>query len=85
MPSNAGRAVPEGYVKTSFEIAATAKDDLAEMKVKLGRKFRGQGNRGLSEAAIVEALILTAKKRGVDEDVLARVLKRRKAAQEREG
>jgi 3-hydroxyisobutyrate dehydrogenase-like beta-hydroxyacid dehydrogenase len=38
---------------------------------------------GVSEAALVEAMILSARKLGVDEDVLARVLRSRKTAQER--
>ncbi len=79
MPTKGGRIVPEGFVKTSFEVSEAAKYALEDLKTSLRR----DGYHGLAEAAIVEALIMAAKKQGVDEAVLAKVLKGRKAAQER--
>jgi hypothetical protein len=79
MPGSGTRTVPEGYVKTSFEISESAKNALEDLK----RALKRGGEPGVSEAAIVEALILAAKRTGVDDTVLARVLRGRKAAQRR--
>lgn len=79
MPSKYGREVPNGYVKTSFEISEDAKDVLYRLKGALRRE-----QDGVSEASIVEALILTAKKYGVDAIILAKAIRDRKKAQERE-
>ncbi|HEX4014550.1 MAG TPA: hypothetical protein VHX17_11795 [Candidatus Cybelea sp.] len=77
--SSGTRAIPEGYVKTSFEITESAKKALEDLK----RALKRGGQVGVSEAAIVEALILAAKRTGVDDAVLARVLKGRKTVQRR--
>jgi len=70
------RKVPGGYTKTSFEISREAKFKLEGLKSQLRR----DGFSGASEAAIIETLILTARKT-VDEDVLAKVIKTRLKAQ----
>ena len=67
-------------MKATFEISESAKYVLEDMKRNLNRT--GETG-GVSEAALVEAMILSARKLGVDEDVLARVLRSRKTAQER--
>ena len=79
MPKNV-RTPPKGYVKTSFEIAATTKYALEDIRTAL-RRDEGSPS-GVSEAAIVETLILTAADEGVDMDVLAKVLKARTKAQD---
>lgn len=71
--------MPDGFIKTSFEVSEAAKYALEDLKTALRR----DGYSGLSEAAIVEALILAAKKAGINEAVLTRVLKSRKMARER--
>jgi hypothetical protein len=80
MATKGGRVLPRGYVKATFEISESAKYVLEDMKRNLNRT--GETG-GVSEAALVEAMILSARKLGVDEDVLARVLRSRKTAQER--
>lgn len=79
MPKKGGRVVPNGFVKTSFEITEAAKYALEDLKKALRRD---DGYAGISEAAVVEALILTAKKAGIDTDQLDAVLKRRRKLQD---
>ncbi len=73
------RVAPKGYVKTSFEIAQTTKWILEDLRTSL-RRYEGLS--GVSEAAVIETLILSARKEGVDTDVLAKVIRARKAAQD---
>jgi hypothetical protein len=73
------RATPEGFRKTSYEFTEAAKDTLVDLTIALDR----DGYPGMSETAVLEALILTAKRTGVDRSVLDRVLRARKAAAEK--
>jgi len=73
------RTAPEGYVKTSFEIAQRTKYALEDLRTTLRRH---QGFDGVSEAAIIEALILSSEREGVDTDLLTKVLSARKKAQD---
>jgi hypothetical protein len=79
MPKKGARVVPEGFVKTSFEITKGAKFALEDLKTALRRK---DGYAGISEAAVVETLILAAKKVAVDTKLLDAVLKRRRKLQD---
>jgi hypothetical protein len=79
MPTKSRRVVPAGFVKTSFEITEAAKIALEDLKTALRRSG---GYAAISEAAVIETVILTAKKAGVDANQLDAVLKRRKKLQE---
>lgn len=74
------RPVPLGFVKTSFEISVTSKWALEDLRAGLRRSEDAPS--GISEAALVECLILTAAKEGVDQDMLSKVLRARKRAQD---
>jgi hypothetical protein len=79
MPAKPRRSVTPGFVKTSFEVSEAAKYALEDLKTALRR----EGYAGLAEAAIVEALFMTAKRDGVDRGVLDRVIRSRAAALQR--
>lgn len=73
------RSVTPGFVKTSYEITEGAKYAIEDIRTALRR----DGHSGLPEAAIVETLFMTAKRDGVDRDVLDRVVRSRAAALQR--
>ncbi|HEY2476799.1 MAG TPA: hypothetical protein VGI19_18605 [Candidatus Cybelea sp.] len=73
------RATPDGFRKTSYEMQESAKRTLADLVRALDR----DGFPAVAETAVLEALILTAKREGVDRDVLAKVLRARAAAFDR--
>jgi hypothetical protein len=73
------RATPEGFRKTSYEFTETAKAALVDLTIVLDR----DGYPGVAETAVLEALILSAKRTGVDRSVLDRVLRARRAAAEK--
>jgi hypothetical protein len=73
------RVVPAGFVKTSFEISVAAKYALEDLRTALRRD---EAISGVSEAAIIETLILSAAREGVDTDVLAKVITARRKAQD---
>jgi hypothetical protein len=70
------RATPRGFRKTSYEFTEAAKNALVDLTIALDR----DGYPGVSETAVVEALILDAKRTGVDRNVLDRVMRARQAA-----
>lgn len=74
------RTVPEGYIKTSYEIAEATKFALEDLRMKIRRET---GSLGISEAAIIEALILATKKGQVDLKLLEKVIKARSASRAR--
>jgi hypothetical protein len=73
------RATPLGFRKTSYEFTEAAKALLVDLTIALDR----DGYPGVSETAVLEALVTTAKRTGVDRAILDRVLRQRRAAQER--
>jgi hypothetical protein len=79
MPAKPRRSVTPGFVKTSYEITEAAKYAIEDLRTALRR----DGYTGLAEAALVEALFLTAKRDGVDRTVLDRVIRSRRAALDR--
>lgn len=82
--ANQRRAVPDGYVKTSFEIAQTSKWLLEDISTDLRRRGIEAGipEASISEAAVIEALILAAEAQGVNTAILTKVIRTRKKAQE---
>jgi hypothetical protein len=80
MPAKPRRSVTPGFVKTSHEVSIAAKTALEDIRTTTRRET---GDTGLAEAAIVEALIMTAKRDGVDRGVLDRVIRSRTAALQR--
>jgi hypothetical protein len=79
MPAKPRRSVTPGFEKTSYEVTEGAKRAIEDIRTALRR----DGYTGLAEAAIVEALFLTAKRDGVDRDILDRVIRSRRAALDR--
>ena len=73
------RATPAGFRKTSYEMQDSVKRSLGEITSDLD--FGGYP--GVSETVVVEALILTAKRDGVDRKVLDRILRARQTAAEK--
>jgi phytoene/squalene synthetase len=73
------RSTPAGFRKTSYELTLAAKFALEDLTRTLDR----DGYEGLGETTVVEALIVTAKRDGVDRTVLDRVIKSRRAALDR--
>lgn len=79
MPPKKQRATPEGFVKTSYELRLESKRALRDLTAAI----EDEGYQGLSETAVIETLILTAKRSSVDRKALDRVLKARQAAAEK--
>jgi hypothetical protein len=79
MPAKPRRSVTPGFIKTSYEITEAAKYAIEDLRTALRR----DGYTGLAEAALVEALFLTAKRDGVDRAVLDRVVRSRRGALDR--
>jgi hypothetical protein len=73
------RLTPPGFRKTSYELTIAAKFALEDLTRALDR----DGYDGIGETTVIEALIQSAKRTGVDRDVLDRVIKARKAALDR--
>jgi hypothetical protein len=73
------RGTPPGFRKTSYELTDAAWRALKAVTSKCDL----DGFAAVPESAVLEALILTAKREGVDHTVLAGVIRRRRAAQER--
>jgi hypothetical protein len=73
------RSTPDGFRKTSYELTEAAKNALADLTRTLDR----DGYPAIAETTVIETLIVTAKRDGVDRDVLDRVMKARKAALDR--
>lgn len=79
MAPKKSRGTQPGFRKTSYEFTEAAKYALEDLTRSLDR----DGYDGMSETAVVEALILAAKRTGVDRDVLDRVLRQRRSAYNR--
>jgi hypothetical protein len=79
MPGNKKRGTPPGFRKTSYELTETAKYALEDLVRSLDR----DGYTGLSETALLETLIATAKRDGVDRGALDRALRQRRAVLDR--
>lgn len=79
MAPKKSRGTPPGFRKTSYEFTEAAKRTLRDLTASL----EDDGYQGLAETAVVEALILAAKRTGVDRDVLDRVLRQRRSAYDR--
>lgn len=79
MPTKKPRGTPPGFRKTSYEFTDAGKAAIEDLATGLDRS----GYRGVSETAVLEALILTAKRDGVDRKVLDRALKARQTAAEK--
>jgi len=73
------RSTPQGFRKTSYELTERAWRLLKDV----ASKCDGDGFPAVPESAVLEALILTAKREGVDHATLARVIRYRRAALER--
>lgn len=78
-PKKKSRGTPEGFRKTSYEFTEAAKAALEDLATALDRS----GYPGISETAVLETLVLTAKRTGVDRSVLDRVLRARQTAAEK--
>jgi hypothetical protein len=73
------RSTPPGFRKTSYELTERAWRALKDVTSKCDR----DGFAAVPESAVLEALILSAKRDGVDPDVLDRVIRSRRAALDR--
>jgi hypothetical protein len=73
------RTTPQGFRKTSYELLESSKNALADLTRTLDR----DGYPAIGETTVLEALIVAAKRTGIDRDVLDRVIKSRKAALDR--
>jgi hypothetical protein len=73
------RSTPAGFRKTSYEFTEAVKYALEDLVSSLDRN----GYNGLSETVLLEALVIAAKRKGVDRAVLDRVIRARRTAQDR--